>query len=679
MEKNILLLYDSNGNILLRVTRSKNRLYKANLRIGEPTCLLANLHDEAWLWHARLGHLNFRSLKSMTTKNLVKGIPSIKHSTDICDICLIGKHARAPFPQQAKYRSKTVLDLIYGDLYGPISPPTPSGKRYIFLLVDDYYRYMWEYFLNSKDQAFGVFKEFKTRVEKEHGTKIKTFRTDRGGEFTSNEFHKYYRENGIVRQLTAPYSPQQNGVVERKNRTILSTTRCMMKATEDVTPYEALKGRKPNLQHIRIFGCIAYAKVPSQHLTKLDDRSIQMVYLGSEPGSKAYRLFDPITKKICVSRDVKFKEDETWNWEEYVKDFYPKEPEWSNFIIQNNETQETEEVQQDQENEIEDDVFTDNENEETPSPTNSPPNTPSTISHSDTSEYSPIQSINFSPNSQTATPSTTDTDVDHIPTRGYRTLNEVYDNTERLLLVEDEPKNFKEASKDEKWIEAMQVEIDSINKNNTWKLTTLPKDHKAIGLKWVFKTKRDANGEILKHKARLVAKGYIQEHGIDFDEVFAPVARIETIRLILALAAYNKWEVHHLDVKSAFLHGDLKEEVYVSQPDGFIKTEDKGKVYRLRKALYGLRQAPRAWYTKLDKTLKLLNFKKCALEQAVYTRTDKTSTLLIGVYVDDLIVTGTSKKEIESFKYQMQEQLKDDVILGIPCLLLRHIGYTKVG
>ncbi|GJX96525.1 retrovirus-related pol polyprotein from transposon TNT 1-94 [Tanacetum coccineum] len=131
---------------------------------------------------------------------------------------------------QAKYRSKTALDLIYGDLCGPISPPTPSGKRYIFLLVDDYSRYMWEYFLNSKDQAFGVFKEFKTRVEKEHGTKIKTFRTDRGGEFTSNEFHKYCRENGIIRQLTAPYSPQQNGVVEMKNRTILSTTRCMMKA-----------------------------------------------------------------------------------------------------------------------------------------------------------------------------------------------------------------------------------------------------------------------------------------------------------------------------------------------------------------------------------------------------------------------------------------------------------------
>ncbi|GKF34092.1 ribonuclease H-like domain, reverse transcriptase, RNA-dependent DNA polymerase [Tanacetum coccineum] len=160
-------------------------------------------------------------------------------------------------------------------------------------------------------------------------------------------------------------------------------------------------------------------------------------------------------------------------------------------------------------------------------------------------------------------------------------------------MAEDEPKNYKEALSDQKWIEAMKVELDSINRNNTWELTTLPKGHKAIGLKWAFKTKKDANGNIIKHKARLVAKGYVQEHGIDFEEVFAPVARMKTIRLLLAIAANNKWEAHHLDVKSAFLHGELKE-VYVTQPEGFIKRENNRKVYRLIKALYGLRQAPRA-------------------------------------------------------------------------------------
>nr|GEZ53155.1 zinc finger, CCHC-type [Tanacetum cinerariifolium] len=280
----------------------------------------------------------------MAQRDLVHGIPAIKHTTQVCDVCLIGKHSRAPFPKKAKDRSTSPLDLVYRDLCGPITPPTPSGKKYIFLLVDDYSRYMWVYFLSTKDQAFDTFKEYKKSIENELRTTLKMLRTDRGGEFTSNEFTQYCKENGIARQLTAPYSPQQNGVVERRNRTIMSTTRCMMKATnmpqnfwaeavrhtiyilnsvctkalEDSTPYEAIKLRKPNLENLRVFGCISYAKVPSQHLTKLDDRSSRMVYLGNEQGSKAYRLFNPTTQWICVSRDVKFKESETWDWKEYM-------------------------------------------------------------------------------------------------------------------------------------------------------------------------------------------------------------------------------------------------------------------------------------------------------------------------------------------------------------------------
>nr|GEX75304.1 zinc finger, CCHC-type [Tanacetum cinerariifolium] len=145
---------------------------------------------------------------------------------------------------------------------------------------------------------------------------------------------------------------------------------------------------------------------------------------------------------------------------------------------------------------------------------------------------------------------------------------------------------YEEASTDKKWIEAMEIELDSINKNNTWTLTTLPTNQKEIGLKWVFKTKRDAKGKIIKYKARLVGKGYVQEQGIDFDEVFAPVARIDTVRLILALTAYHGWQVHHLDVKSAFLHEDLKEEVDVTQLKGFIQQGNSGKVYKLTKALF---------------------------------------------------------------------------------------------
>ncbi|GJX22905.1 putative RNA-directed DNA polymerase [Tanacetum coccineum] len=202
-------------------------------------------------------------------------------------------------------------------------------------------------------------------------------------------------------------------------------------------------------------------------------------------------------------------------------------------------------------------------------------------------------------------------------------------------------------------MEATHAEIDSIEKNQTWNLTRLPPNRKVIGLKWVFKLKSDASGMVTKHKARLVAKGYVQQKGVDFEDAFAPMAWMESIRLLLALAAKEKWIVHHLDVKSAFLNGKLKEEVYVTQPTGF---EVKGKeemVYKLHKALYGLRQAPRSWNAKLDKVLKELGFRRCAQEQAMYKLQSKSTTLIIGVYVDDIIVTGSSEKQIQDFKVRM--------------------------
>jgi hypothetical protein len=162
---------------------------------------------------------------------------------------------------------------------------------------------------------------------------------------------------------------------------------------------------------------------------------------------------------------------------------------------------------------------------------------------------------------------------------------------------------------------------------------------------------------VVKHTARLVAKGYVQREGIDFEEVFAPVARMESVRLLLALAATKEWEVHHMDVKSAFLNGELIEEVFVQQPPGFVVAGQEHKVLKLRKALYGLQQAPRAWNTKLDESLVSLSFTKCATEHALYTR-EKKSTLIVGVYVDDLIITGAKLQDIKEFKREMTALFK---------------------
>ena len=194
--------------------------------------------------------------------------------------------------------------------------------------------------MKEKSEAFERFKDFKSFIEKEVKKSIGTLCTDRGGEFTSRQFLEFCNKSGIKRHLTAPYSPQQNGVVERRNRTLMEMTRSMLKATKvpnymwgeairhatyiinrvstralmNQTPYESLRGRKPSIGHIRVFGCVAHAKVDSVHLRKLDDRSQALVHLVIEPGSKAYRLYNPTTKRIVVSRDVIFNEKVAWNW-----------------------------------------------------------------------------------------------------------------------------------------------------------------------------------------------------------------------------------------------------------------------------------------------------------------------------------------------------------------------------
>jgi hypothetical protein len=199
----------------------------------------------------------------------------------------------------------------------------------------------------------------------------------------------------------------------------------------------------------------------------------------------------------------------------------------------------------------------------------------------------------------------------------------------------------------------MEDEMVAIEDNKTWMLCGLPPSHKAIGLKWVFKFKHNEQGVVVKNKARLVVKGYAQRRGIDYDEVFAPLTRLDTVRLLISLAALKGWEVHHMDVKSAFLNGDLREEVHVEQSKGFIKKGSEYKVHKLNKALYGLHQALRAWNEKLDSTLTELSFVKSSSEPAIYTTKSGSSQLVVGVYVDDLVITGTNGEDISCFKQEM--------------------------
>ncbi|CAL8134096.1 unnamed protein product [Prunus armeniaca] len=236
-------------------------------------------------------------------------------------------------------------------------------------------------------------------------------------------------------------------------------------------------------------------------------------------------------------------------------------------------------------------------------------------------------------------------------------LSEEEDLSAMITLTKADPITFEEAVKSKKWRDAMNAEIEAIERNKTWDLTILPEGVKTIGVKWVFKTKLNESGEIEKCKARLVAKGYAQQYGIDYTEVYAAVARLDTIRLIIALAAQQGWSIFQLDVKSAFLHGELSEEVFVQQPQGYEKKGEEHKVYKLNKALYGLKQAPRAWYSKIEAYFAKEGFEKCYCEHTLFTKSKEGGKLLIvSLYVDDLIFTGNDMSMCKEFKKSMMSE-----------------------
>lgn len=345
-------------------------------------------------------------------------------------------------------------------------------------------------------------------------------------------------------------------------------------SVQNMTPEEAWSGQKPVVDHFRIFGCIAYAHVPDQRRTKLEDKGVKCIFLGVSNQSKAYKLYNPNTKKIIISRDVFFNEQNFWSESKSVAE--------QNQMLADFDDIMEKEQQQPTEHQVDD----------------SEQQQPADQHVGDSSSHVP--------GSPTAT--TTEERPHRVRRRpGWMVdfeldgINQSEDTLTNFVLFSDcDPTVFEEAAKESKWKKAMNEEIAAIERNNTWELVDLPQGHKTIGVKWVYKTKLKEDGEVDKYKARLVTKGYKQEFGVDYTEVFAPVARHDTIRLVLALAAQNSWPIFQLDVKSAFLHGDLQEQVFIDQPPGYIKPGCEDKVYKLKKALYGLKQAPRAWYSRIE-------------------------------------------------------------------------------
>lgn len=269
---------------------------------------------------------------------------------------------------------------------------------------------------------------------------------------------------------------------------------------------------------------------------------------------------------------------------------------------------------------------------------------------------SPPKDSGFSELSSIVSPHRRRSERGNIPRRRFEIEGEVKNS---MALFVGDPVTVEEAMQKEEWIEAREDELKSIQRNKTWEMTNLPKGKNTISLKWIFKTKFLSDGRIQKHKARLVARGFTQQQGVDYEETLSPVARFETVRMILALAAQKQWKVYQFDVKSAFLNGDLHDEVYVDQPPGFEEASRPDKVFRLKKALYGLKQAPRAWYNKIDEFFQKEGLERSKHEPTLYIKREVTDDLLIvSLYVDDMIYTSSSTQLISNFKSSMKSMFE---------------------
>ncbi|MCO5578651.1 hypothetical protein L7F22_032495 [Adiantum nelumboides] len=292
--------------------------------------------QDAELWHARFGHVNYGSLMTLKRHNMVHDLSLLEMPPrHVCEGCVLGKMHRFAFSQDGFVRATQKLHLVHSDVCGPMRTPSVENSLYFVTFIDDFSRFCWVYPLKAKSDMFSIFQHYVAMVENERGCKVQTLCTNRGGEYMSSTFKDFLGRKGIKHQCTMPYTPHQDGVAERKNRSLMEMARCMLKAKslphklwmerqeaiacvahvwkrcptcalKTITPYEAWYDGKPSVSYLRVFGCLAYAHIPQQLRGKLDDTAVKCIIVGYNSGSKGYRLYNPATNKIFESRDVIF-------------------------------------------------------------------------------------------------------------------------------------------------------------------------------------------------------------------------------------------------------------------------------------------------------------------------------------------------------------------------------------
>ena len=619
------------GNKMIIEAKEENGLYVIKSQFDEKENCLASIET----WHNRLGHCNKAQVKELVkhADGMVIGIDSDEN----CETCNEGKikHRRT-----SKTKTKTVRqcgDLFHTDGLGPITPIGKDGSRHVYSYIDHKSGYTVSRPVKEKSEQHKNMVEIRNWVKNSSGRRIKQFRCDNGGEYISTESKDWALEKGIELQFTTRYRPQENGVAERWNATLMDMVRCLLiqsgiskiwwselvltatyirnrciKTSEGKTPFELWHGSKPDISNLRIIGCKVIYHIPRQLRGKLDNKGNVGILLGyDESNSQAYKVIDFATRNLIRTSDCTFMENQ-----------FPFKNDTVVPDIRQSKENDSELIDWDSGHDGAD--IDDGEN--------------STIDGDQIDE--------------TIDSNAAESNRSRSRARTVMYGRDEYIHFVGLSIADNVPNTYEEAmacdEKDE-WVKAMKQEYESLQSNNTWTLVDTPKDTPVIQSRWIYTKKYNSDGSLQRYKARFVAKGFSQVLGINYSTVFSPTASLALMRIVLTLAVNMGWKVMQGDVKTAFLESKLDEDIYIELPKGFTKgTKQVGK---LLKALYGLKQASSAWHAHLKNVLKNLGFEQSLSESCLFFK----KNILLLTYVDDFLIVGLTEQLLQELFMELKK------------------------
>lgn len=708
---------------------------------------------EAELWHRRTGHRNYADLRALGNKDV--GIPKGLSHEDKCEVCELAKHKHVSFTDPVVHRAKEPLELVHTDVIGPMEVESMGGARYAIIFTDDKTRWCNVQFMADKSESLKSLQRYALDMSGLlKGRKVKKLsglRSDNGGEYTGGDFMAWCKKEGIMQTFSGPYAPQQNGLAERSNRTVIEMTRAMLldaglgkelwaevmnaavyvinrmpsKAIDGQTPYHALFGKEANLGHLRVYGSEVFVHVYDGQRKKLDAKAWKGIMVGyDEHNVRCYRVLNPANGRVVRAVHLTFNEKKQSAKMvasiKHVKDLdvlidseprkvKPKIPSLLKLPSMHDDANEYE-VSKDKEEDSGKPVGASHDQHVGQPEIEEPvePAKPSVWKWTegitknqdsygrgmrvkamvDKAMVTRARMGKLTPTDKRALFTGYDMDRDEylsymaehggLPEKARKCslmpvgarkqyLTDLAEEQHRACLADHgEPASVKEAKQSAdwgKWKAAMDSEFQSLMETKTWTLCSLPDGANVIDTKWVFKAKQDETGKVVRHKARLVARGFTQEEGLDYFDTYAPVARISSIRTVLAIAAKEDFELVNMDVDTAFLQSSVEEEVYVSQPPEYEQRGTSGEklVCKLHKSLYGLKQAPRNWNKTIDEWLREYGLEPSHSDACVYVMICEDGTLVVVLYVDDLIIAGSNKQIVDDFKQAIAErfQMKD--------------------